>query len=202
MIIVAMVTVAMFIVAMIMVAMCKNRLIRRRIDYSRRNSMDLGDASRESEFVVLKERRLVPREAVFEGMKRFSFLLETCQPGSVPDHHLIAAILDLPHAPVVARASLLLECAHLVHQCNKGHWPTWMKINLPIFRPSIAMSTRNAPSGLRRTHVLQRAAGKLFYQWAEAISARLEEFMNEDKKNVDQIIALVNDESKQRELIL
>ncbi|CAG5075777.1 Similar to unc80: Protein unc-80 homolog (Drosophila melanogaster) [Cotesia congregata] len=155
--------------------------------FSRRNSMDLGDASRESEFVVLKERRLVPREAVFEGMKRFSFLLETCQPGS-------------PHAPVVARASLLLECAHLVHQCNKGHWPTWMKINLPIFRPSIAMSTRNAPSGLRRTHVLQRAAGKLFYQWAEAISARLEEFMNEDKKNVDQIIALVNDESKQREL--
>lgn len=57
--------------------------------------MDLGDASRESEFVVLKERRLVPCEAVFEGMKRFSFLLETCQPGSVPDHHLIAAILDL-----------------------------------------------------------------------------------------------------------
>ncbi|XP_074114400.1 unc80, NALCN channel complex subunit isoform X13 [Cotesia typhae] len=170
--------------------------------FSRRNSMDLGDASRESEFVVLKERRLVPREAVFEGMKRFSFLLETCQPGSVPDHHLIAAILDLPHAPVVARASLLLECAHLVHQCNKGHWPTWMKINLPIFRPSIAMSTRNAPSGLRRTHVLQRAAGKLFYQWAEAISARLEEFMNEDKKNVDQIIALVNDESKQRELVI
>ncbi|XP_044582761.1 protein unc-80 homolog isoform X12 [Cotesia glomerata] len=170
--------------------------------FSRRNSMDLGDASRESEFVVLKERRLVPREAVFEGMKRFSFLLETCQPGSVPDHHLISAILDLPHAPVVARASLLLECAHLVHQCNKGHWPTWMKINLPIFRPSIAMSTRNAPSGLRRTHVLQRAAGKLFYQWAEAISARLEEFMNEDKKNVDQIIALVNDESKQRELVI
>lgn len=57
--------------------------------------MDIGEASRESEFVVLKERRLVPRMAVFEGMQRFSFLLETCQPGSVPDHHLIGAILDL-----------------------------------------------------------------------------------------------------------
>lgn len=65
------------------------------IDFSRRNSMDIGETSRESEFVVLKERRLVPRLAVFKGMQRFSFLLETCQPGSVPDHHLISAILDL-----------------------------------------------------------------------------------------------------------
>lgn len=57
--------------------------------------MELGEASRESEFVVLKERRLVPRTAIYDGMLRFSFLLETCQPGSVPDHHLMAAILDL-----------------------------------------------------------------------------------------------------------
>lgn len=65
------------------------------IDFSRRNSMELGEASRESEFVVLKERRLVPRTAIYDGMLRFSFLLETCQPGSVPDQHLMAAILDL-----------------------------------------------------------------------------------------------------------
>lgn len=64
-------------------------------DFSRRNSMELGEASRESEFVVLKERRLVPCTAIYDGMLRFSFLLETCQPGSVPDHHLMAAILDL-----------------------------------------------------------------------------------------------------------
>lgn len=57
--------------------------------------MEFGEASRESEFVVLKERRLVPRNAVYDGMLRFSFLLETCQPGSVPDHYLMAAILDL-----------------------------------------------------------------------------------------------------------
>lgn len=44
---------------------------------------------------MLKERRLVPRNAVYDGMLRFSFLLETCQPGSVPDHYLMAAILDL-----------------------------------------------------------------------------------------------------------
>jgi len=57
--------------------------------------MELGEACRESEFVILKERRLVPRIAVFEGMLRFSFLLETCQPGSVPDPHLMASLLDL-----------------------------------------------------------------------------------------------------------
>lgn len=64
-------------------------------DFSRRNSNEIGDLSRESIFVVLKERRLVPKTVVYEGMLRFSFLLETCQPGSVPDHHLIGAILDL-----------------------------------------------------------------------------------------------------------
>lgn len=57
--------------------------------------MELGEACRESEFVVLKERRLVPRSAVLDGMLRFSFLLETCQPGSVPDPHLMASLLDL-----------------------------------------------------------------------------------------------------------
>ncbi|XP_031777864.1 protein unc-80 homolog isoform X3 [Nasonia vitripennis] len=169
--------------------------------FSRRNSLEPGEASRESEFVVLKERRLVPRKALFEGIQRFSFFLETCQPGSVPDQHLMGALLDLPHAPVVARAAMLLECAHLVHQCNKGHWPTWMKMNYPMFRPSMALNNRSGPTGLRRTHVLQRAAGKLFYQWAEAIGSRLEEFMSEDKQNVDQVSAMILDESKHRDLI-
>ncbi|XP_043521274.1 protein unc-80 homolog isoform X3 [Frieseomelitta varia] len=168
---------------------------------SRRNSIEFGEASRESEFVVLKERRLVPRNAVYDGMLRFSFLLETCQPGSVPDHYLMAAILDLPYAPVVARASLLLECAHFVHQCNKGQWPTWMKMNFPLFRPSVPINNRNTTMA-SRVHMLQRTAGKLFYQWAEAIGTRLEELLLEDKQNVDQVIATVSDENKQRDLII
>lgn len=44
---------------------------------------------------MLKERRLVPLKPVREGMHRFSFLLEVCVPGSVPDPQLLAAILDL-----------------------------------------------------------------------------------------------------------
>jgi hypothetical protein len=72
-----------------------------------------------------------------------------------------------PHAPVVSRAALFLECSYFVHCCNKGQWPNWMKLNFPIFRPSGPLSNRGATSGLRRTHILQRTAGKLFHQWAE-----------------------------------
>lgn len=57
--------------------------------------MDFGESSRESEFVILKERKLVSTMPVFKGMLRFSFLLETCPPGSVPDAHLLASVLDL-----------------------------------------------------------------------------------------------------------
>lgn len=64
-------------------------------DFSRRSSYDVGDGCRESEVVLLKERRLVPIEPVRQGMLRFSFLLETCTPGSVPDPQLVAAVLDL-----------------------------------------------------------------------------------------------------------
>lgn len=89
-------------------------------DLSRRNSMEFGEASRESEFVVLKERRLVPRNAVFDGMLRFSCLLETCQPGSVPDHYLMAAILDLVKIfyfyPILNRFRDLLSKKLLISQ--------------------------------------------------------------------------------------
>lgn len=55
----------------------------------------MAEGPRDSEVVVLKERFLIPTEPLREGMLRFSFLLETCAPGSVPDPQLIAAVLDL-----------------------------------------------------------------------------------------------------------
>ncbi|CAB0043579.1 unnamed protein product [Trichogramma brassicae] len=171
-----------------------NRLKIGGIDYSRKDSLDIEDATRETEFVVLKERRLVPKQAILDGMLRFSFLLDTCHPGTVPDHHLMAALLDLPGAPVVCRAAILLECASYVHQCNKGHWPIWMKSNFPMFRPSMALNNRGAPTGIRRTHVLQRAGGKLFYQWAEAVGSRLEQFLAEDRACADKIQEFVEND--------
>lgn len=48
-----------------------------------------------SEFVVLKERRLVNKGVIKDGMLRFGFLLEITHPGSLPDAGLMAALLDL-----------------------------------------------------------------------------------------------------------
>lgn len=42
-----------------------------------------------------------------------------------------------------------------------------MKLNLPAYRPSGPLPPKGSSSGLRRSHVMQRAAGKMFHQWAE-----------------------------------
>ncbi|GBP89583.1 Protein unc-80 homolog [Eumeta japonica] len=47
----------------------------------------------------------------------------------------------------------------------------------------------------------QRLAGKLFYQWAEAIGNRLEEMLVEDRKHFDQVANLVSDPDGQRDLL-
>ncbi|XP_046670285.1 uncharacterized protein LOC124360589 isoform X5 [Homalodisca vitripennis] len=169
---------------------------------SRRNSVEMGDHGGDSEFVVLKERKLVPTLPVFNGMLRFSFLLETCPPGSLPDPHLLTALMDLPHAPVVAKAAFLFECCYFVHCCNKGQWPAWMKLNFPMFRPSGPIPNRGASTGQKRTHILQRAAGKMFYQWGEALGGRLEEMMAEDKQHIPTVINLLLDENKQKQLLI
>lgn len=171
--------------------------------FSHRSSIDLGDGPRESEVVVLKERRLIPTEPVREGMLRFSFLLETCSPGSVPDPQLIGAILDLPQAPLITRATFLLECAHFVHLCNRGQWPSWMKQNLAPFRPSGPINNRASVStSVRRVHILQRSAGKMFYQWAESLGIRLEEMIKGEKANYDHIATSMNDMEKQKQMVL
>ncbi|CAH1139308.1 unnamed protein product [Phyllotreta striolata] len=171
--------------------------------FSRKNSMEFGETSRESEFVILKERKLISTTLVYQGVSRLSFLLETCQPGSVPDAHLLASVLDLPHATIVAKATLLLECAYFVHCCNKNQWPSWIKCGIPLNRQSGPLPARASHlADLRRSYVNQRAAGKLFYQWAEIVGQKLEEFINEDKTLQPQVIGMVNDEQKQRELLI
>lgn len=93
---------------------------------------------------------------------------------------------------------MLLECAHLVHSCNKGQWPQWMKVDLPNLRPSVPIPGRvSSHPGIRRL----RAAGKMFYQWGEAIAGRLEEMMQEDKQHMQQVVSLVTDPEKAKELL-
>ncbi|XP_072929178.1 protein unc-80 homolog [Epargyreus clarus] len=155
---------------------------------SRRGSAEGGWCG-EAEVVVLKRRRLVAAAALHAGLARLSFLLDATQPGATPDALFMAALLDLPHTVVVGRACVLLECAHLVHNCNKGQWPYWLKSNM----------TKNSLSS--SPQLKRRLAGKLFYQWAEAIGNRLEEMLIEDKKHVDAVINMVNDPEGQRELL-
>ncbi|CAH1135888.1 unnamed protein product [Ceutorhynchus assimilis] len=170
--------------------------------YSRKNSFEQGENSRESEVVFLKERKLISTGTVYGGTQRLSFLLETCPPGSVPDAFLLASVLDLPHSAIVARAAVLLECAYFVHCCNKGQWPSSLKLAFPMFRPSGPLPSRGAShtSTSRRSHIMQRAAGKQFHQWAEVIGHRLEEMIAEDKQMELDVATMMSDPDKQREL--
>lgn len=42
----------------------------------------------------------------------------------------------------------------------------------------------------------------MFYQWAEAVGARLEDMILQDKQHVTNIVTMVTDEAKQKELLL
>lgn len=95
-----------------------------------------------------------------------------------------------------------MECAHYVQKANNNQWSSWIKQNLTSFRPSGPNINSRIPSatGVRRTHILQRAAGKMFYQWGEVIGMRLEEMLIREKQNYDKVDASLNDPEKQNEL--
>lgn len=86
---------------------------------------------------------------------------------------------------MVARAAMLLECAHLVWRCNHGDWPRWMKM------PGGVPHSRSQPFGCRRNLLLQRATGRLFHQWAEVSDfALLQQIL--ESVSVVLILAVIN----------
>ncbi|XP_066269985.1 protein unc-80 homolog isoform X2 [Branchiostoma lanceolatum] len=120
----------------------------------------------------------VNADSTREGMHLFRFLLNSCQPGTVPDPELLAAMLYL-EAPVVARAAVLLECAHFVHLCNRGDWPGWMR----VMRNTLRRRTTNREVGGGTAHVdIQQSAAHLFFQWGEAVGWRLKEILHHDSQ--------------------
>ncbi|VDK78150.1 unnamed protein product [Litomosoides sigmodontis] len=125
-------------------------------------------------------RKFVNLLGIQEGARRFSFFLETCRPGSYPDPPLLAALLDLK-SPVLARASLLLECAFFVHRCNRGDWPEWIRSNsvcqLNAFVVGNTFGSRGTPSATRRIHMMQRAAARGFYDWGCQLGERIYKIM-------------------------
>lgn len=61
--------------------------------------MEIDPNGREMFVVIPRERKMVAAPAIYDGMLRLSFLLEACQPGTIPDANLIAGVLDLVRAP-------------------------------------------------------------------------------------------------------
>ncbi|KAG9510770.1 Protein unc-80-like protein, partial [Fragariocoptes setiger] len=130
-----------------------------------------------------------------DGMARFSFLLESCAPGNFLDAPLMAALLDL-RSPIAVRAAIYFECANFVHRCNRGQWPNWMKLNVPMYRlsasgPSGSLHAANMRAGsiqksARSNALMYRAAGRAFYMWAEAIGTRLEELILSEQMEQQQ----------------
>ncbi|KAH8865931.1 Protein unc-80 like [Schistosoma japonicum] len=158
-------------------------------DYSNRSKSECLTTDQLIDQTVT-EHRLVNLSALKEGLLDFAFLLDCCEPGSIPEPQLIAALFDLD-APVLARACLLLECAFVVHRCNRGEWAGWMKFNLPSsFRSSAGfISSTNNNSNLLQADEnannsnqpmdiseIKRLAGYLFYAWGEALGHRLQYF--------------------------
>ncbi|XP_071797964.1 protein unc-80 homolog isoform X4 [Asterias amurensis] len=149
-----------------------------------------------------KEKKPVDRVVIAAGMKRLNLLMDCCNPGTVPDAEFLAAALDL-NAPVVARAALLLECCHFVYRCNHGDWPEWMKSGRSYQRGRVSsnvFSSRTMGSCYRKNASLQRMAAKMFYLWAEAIGARMEEIERQEARDLTVVIGKVKDESVRKRL--
>lgn len=74
---------------------------------------------------------------------------------------------SIQEAPVVARASLFLECARFVHRCNRGNWPEWMKgHHVNITKRGLSRG-RSPIVGNKRNQKLQWNAAKHFCQWGD-----------------------------------
>ncbi|KAE8580430.1 hypothetical protein XENTR_v10024429 [Xenopus tropicalis] len=146
-----------------------------------------------------KSKNVVNLGAIRQGMKRFQFLLNCCEPGTIPDASILAAALDL-EAPVVARAALFLECARFVHRCNRGNWPEWMKgHHVNIAKKGLSRG-RSPIVGNKRNQKLQWNAAKLFYQWGDVIGARLNEICHSESESPANLLGLIYDEETKRRL--
>uniref|UniRef100_A0A6Q2X9I2 Uncharacterized protein n=1 Tax=Esox lucius TaxID=8010 RepID=A0A6Q2X9I2_ESOLU len=148
---------------------------------------------------AMKNKNVVNLGAIRQGMKRFQFLLNCCEPGTIPDASILAAALDL-EAPVVARASLFLECARFVHRCNRGNWPEWMKgHHVNITKRGLSRG-RSPIVGNKRNQKLQWNAAKHFCQWGDAIGTRLSELCHSDSESPANILGFIYDEETKRRM--
>ena len=88
----------------------------------------------------------------------------------------------------MARACLLLECCVLVHRCNQGEWPQWLRGSLPSLahRRGGVSSTSATPFmfAQRRNLVAMHEAGVLFREWGVALGKKLEQVLAKKRRHL------------------
>lgn len=57
----------------------------------------------------MKNKNIVNLGAIRQGMKRFQFLLNCCEPGTIPDASILAAALDLVSS---------VSCVYIKKRCH------------------------------------------------------------------------------------
>lgn len=152
---------------------------------------------------IIKQNQMI-YSAVQTGMANFSFLMESCLPGDFLDPALLAALLDLK-SPIAIRVAIFLECANFVHRCNRGQWPSWMRMNVTQQHRSSNVGLMQSSGGpklrksssiqrtARNNTIMYRAAGRAFYAWAEAVGARLEELIQQEQESKKSSDAITED---------
>ncbi|CAF1057810.1 unnamed protein product [Brachionus calyciflorus] len=133
---------------------------------------------------IQSEKIFINSRIVFKGLEYYRFLMECLPPASLPDVPFMSALLEL-EAPVLSKASFLIETAYFVNRCNKKDWPEWIKMNISMCRPyGSFFNNKNLPNTLKRNKVFQLAAANIFSAWGEVLAIKLEAILNERKNNL------------------
>lgn len=136
---------------------------------------------------LLSQRTLVSSRLVFKGLEYYRFLIECLPPASLPDVPFMSALLDL-EAPILAKASFLIETAYFVNRCNRKDWPEWIKMNISMCRPyGSFLNNKNLPNTLKRNKVFQLAAANIFSAWGEVLAIKLEEILTKKENNLCEV---------------
>jgi len=79
---------------------------------------------------VIREKKLVNSYVVKSGMLRFNFMLDCCNPGTLPDAHLIAALLDLVSTQHgFTSTTLVVQVEQLVRCVSLCVWRMTFEVN-------------------------------------------------------------------------
>ena len=123
------------------------------------------------------------------GMRCLGTLLEFCPPGTLPEPSVLSAMLDL-QAPILSRAAFFFECAQFVHRCNQGRWPEWMKLSSGShYRQSTGPMGRPVTATPRKQNILQRTAGKVFFEWARNLTLRLDDILQAEHVDPASVVS-------------